>query len=244
MIVLLIAMLPASIPVVYYSFKLRGFAIYSKMWKPWKRLALGWLMMLIAVITGIMEFSILLVTGIFNQRIISWITMTLLVSPMGFCVFTTLYLTITGIQQFYLSAKVAVNPNQEIEKLRYIIIIHKLFGATIYDKKMGEWELDPDLIGGFLGVLQTFSSEIKRKDAPMRKMEYKDFEIILEQGNYAIFSLFIDGNESDWIREKLSVFRKEFETQFEQNFKEWSGETTIFEKSDFLVERIFELYRL
>ncbi|NVM03539.1 MAG: hypothetical protein HWN67_14515 [Candidatus Helarchaeota archaeon] len=244
MIVLLIAMLPASIPVVYYSFKLRGFAIYSKMWKPWKKLALGWLMMLIAVISGITEFGILLITGIFNQRIISWITMTLLVAPMGFCVFTTLYLTITGIKQFYLSAKIAINPNQEIEKLRYIIIIHKSVGATIYDKKLGEWELDPDLIGGFLGVLQRFSSKIKRKDAPMRKMEYKDFEIILEQGKYAIFSLFIDGNESDWIREKLNFFTKEFEKKYEENFKQWSGETTTFEKSDFLVERIFELYRL
>ncbi|MFX1450496.1 MAG: hypothetical protein ACFFCM_06625 [Promethearchaeota archaeon] len=244
LIALLLAMLPVSIPIVYYAFKLRGLTKYSEMWRPWKKLALGWLMMLVGVITGLTEFSILLVTGIFNQRIISWITMTLIVSPMGVCVFITLYLTITGIQQFYLSASVATNPTQEIEKLRYIIAIHKLVGATIFDKKLGEWELDPDLIGGFLGALQKFSSEFKRKDAPMRKMEYKDFEIILEQGNYAIFALFIDGSESEWIREKLNVFSKEFEKQFEENFKDWSGETTTFEKSEFLVERIFELYRV
>jgi len=156
-------------------------------------------------------------------------------------------MTIDGIRSFYKKAQVSVNPEQEIKKLRYIFSIHNEVGVTIYQRKLGEWELETDLIGGFLTAIQSFSSEIKKMSTSMRKMEYKDFEIIIERGKYAFFAIFIDGTESYWIRDKLSLFSKEFENLFEENLKIWTGELTVFEKSEkceFLINRVFELYRL
>ena len=40
--IVLVGLVIVSIPVVYYAFKLQGFVKYSKMWKPWKKLAFGW----------------------------------------------------------------------------------------------------------------------------------------------------------------------------------------------------------
>ncbi|MFX1450461.1 MAG: hypothetical protein ACFFCM_06450 [Promethearchaeota archaeon] len=244
LILLLVAFLPVAIPLVYYAFKLQGFTKHSKMWKPWKKFALGWLLLVIAIITGVTEFSLMIILEVLKQRYITWLFIGIIVSPLMIFTFITIFLTIIGIKEFYRSAAIAVYPEEEIGKLRYILAIHGEVGATIYDKKLGDWELDPDLIGGFLGVIQEFSSEIKKIRAPMRKMEYKDFEIILEQGKYAIFALFIDGIESYWLREKLLSFSRDFEKQFEENFKDWSGELTPFEKAEILVDRNFELYRL
>ncbi|NVM03069.1 MAG: hypothetical protein HWN67_12075, partial [Candidatus Helarchaeota archaeon] len=213
LILLLISFLPVAIPLVYYAFKLQGFTKHSKMWKPWKKFALGWLLLVMAIITGITEFSLMIVMEVLKQRYITWLGIGIIISPLMIFTFITIFLTIRGIQQFYRSATISVYPQKEIGKLRYILVIHRKVGATIYDKKLGDWELDSDLIGGFLGVIQEFSSEIKKVREPMRKMEYKNFEIILEQGKYAIFALFIDGVESYWLREKLTLFSRDFEKE-------------------------------
>ena len=160
------------------------------------------------------------------------------------CVLLSIILTSKGIQNFYKNVKIALEPKREIEKLRYIMVIHKLHDATVFNRKLGDLELDPVLIGGFLNSIQTFSSEIKDKGTFMRKMEYKDFEILFEQGEYILSALFIDGEESDWLREKLKLFSQEFERNFEDKLKDWKSEVSAFKKSDALIERIFELYRL
>ncbi|MFX0140909.1 MAG: hypothetical protein ACFFDN_45140 [Candidatus Hodarchaeota archaeon] len=244
LILLLLGLIPLTFPLLFYAFKLRGFVKYSNMWQPWKKLAIGWALMVLAGISGATEFGFIILLDILKQRFITWIGFGLILSPMVIIVLISISLTSKGIQQFYKSAKVALNPKHEIKKIRYIIAIHNIIGATIYDKKMGAWELDPDLIGGLLNAIQEFSSEIKKMRAPMRKLEYRDFEIIIEQGKYAIFALFIDGRESDWLRDKLNTFCNEFEKDFEKNLKNWTGEISTFEKSNVILERIFELYRI
>ena len=206
--------------------------------------------MIIAAISGISEMTILIFADIFITKFISVTTWVILLSPVIVCVLITIILTLMGIRQFYLNASIALNPKQELKKLRYIMSIHHESGITVYNKKLGDWELDPSLVGGFLNAVQSFSHEIKRvnhetkQSEGMHKMEYKDFEILFEEGKYTLMSLIIDGKESNWLREKLNLFTTEFERKFEERFKNWTSELSVFEKSESLVDRIFELYRL
>ena len=131
-----------------------------------------------------------------------------------------------------------------ILSLRYIIVVHTQVGATIYNRKLGDWQMEADLIGGFLSAIQDFSLEIKKKQIPIEKMAYKEFEIMLEQGNYVLTALFIDGKGSEWIREKQKLFVKKFEKYYESNLKNWKGELTHFSNAGYLVDEVFELYRV
>jgi len=133
---------------------------------------------------------------------------------------------------------------QDLLKLRYLMVIHNDVGATVYNRKLGTWQMDSDLIGGFLTAMQDFSLEIKKKSIPIRRMEYKEFEIMLEQGKYILVALFIDGKGSDWLRKKQQLYVKKFEKYFESNLKHWKGELTFFNNSGFLVDEVFELYRV
>jgi len=86
---------------------------------------------------------------------------------------------------------------QELKKFRYLMVIHNEVGCTLFNRKFGNWELDPDLIGRFLTDLQNFSSEIRKKQILIQKLEYRDFVIILEQRIYTLVDLFIDGKKSN-----------------------------------------------
>ncbi|MHA1301167.1 MAG: prenyltransferase/squalene oxidase repeat-containing protein [Candidatus Helarchaeota archaeon] len=133
---------------------------------------------------------------------------------------------------------------REILNYRYLMVIHNNIGATVYNRKLGEWELDPDLIGGFLTAIQSFGSEIKKEKETIKSMEYKGFGIVMEQGEYVLTALFIDGKESDWTRKKVKQFVKEFEKEFGDALKDWKGEVATFKKSGFLVDKVFELFRV
>ncbi|MFX1310393.1 MAG: hypothetical protein ACFE8C_11890, partial [Promethearchaeota archaeon] len=133
---------------------------------------------------------------------------------------------------------------ENILNLRFLIVIQKDMGASVFNRKLGEWYMDSDLIGGFLTAIQGFSSEIKKKALPIKRMEYKDFQIILEQGNYTFAALFIDGEETDWLRNKLQLFVESFEKNHAENLKHWKGELASFRDSGYLIDKIFELYRV
>lgn len=133
---------------------------------------------------------------------------------------------------------------KEILKVRYLMVIHYRVGASVYSRKLGHWKMDSDIIGGFLTAMQDFSAEIKKKNIPMKRMEYKEFEILIEQGKYIFAALFVDGKESDWLRKNLQSYVRKFEKFFESSLKQWRGELRTFSNSGFLVDEVFELYRV
>ncbi len=133
---------------------------------------------------------------------------------------------------------------QYLLQLRYLLVIHRSVGATIFHRQFGTWVLNPDLISGFLTAIQSFGSEIKSETAPIRKMSYKGFEILLNQGELIFAALIVDGNTSEWLEQKLAAFTKEFEKEFHSNLKSWSGELTQFKSAGLMVDRTFELFRV
>ena len=112
--------------------------------------------------------------------------------------------------------------------------IHSVFGT---------WEINPDLISGFLTAIQCFGSEIKSETASIQKMAYKGFDILLNQGDLILAALIVDGATSEWHETKLALFTKEFEQEFYDNLKGWSGELSQFKSAGLMIDRIFELFR-
>ena len=132
----------------------------------------------------------------------------------------------------------------EILKLRYIIVVHANIGASLYSRKLGDWNINSDIIGGFLTAIQNFSSEINKKKILIESLKYQDFEILIAQGTYIFTALFINGKESDWLRNKTKLFIEEFERNYQHDLKYWKGELNIFKNSSYLIDKTFETYRV
>jgi len=105
LILILLGLLPMSLPLIHYAFKLRGFVKYSEMWQPWKKLALGWLLLIIGALSGVFAFSYIVFSGMINKPYISIIFLMTILSPMVICMIITIILTFLGIKEFYNNAK-------------------------------------------------------------------------------------------------------------------------------------------
>ena len=108
LIIVLITLIPFSLPLLYYAFKLKGFVQYSKMWQPWKKLALGWFLLVVGAVSGLLVFVFLLASGMVNQPFISVLFLLLMMSPLLVFMGLTMALTYIGIRDFYKNAKEAV----------------------------------------------------------------------------------------------------------------------------------------
>ena len=74
-------------------------------------------------------------------------------------------------------------------------------------------------------------------------MAYKGFEILLNQGDSIFAALIFDGATSEWREKQLALFTKEFEREFHENLKAWTGELNQFKSAGLMIDRIFELFR-
>lgn len=108
LIVVLIGLISASVPLIYYATKLQGFVKYSKMWAPWKKLALGWLLIILGGVAGIAILSSIYLLGFVNQPFVTVTFLFLILSPLIIFVLISITLTLIGIRQFYQNAKKAV----------------------------------------------------------------------------------------------------------------------------------------
>ncbi|NVM03537.1 MAG: hypothetical protein HWN67_14505 [Candidatus Helarchaeota archaeon] len=109
LIIVLIALIPFSLPLLYYAFKLKGFVQYSRMWQPWKKLALGWLLLVVGAVSGLSVFVYLLVSGVVNQPYISVLFLLVMMTPLLTFMGLTMVLTYVGIKNFYKNAKEAIS---------------------------------------------------------------------------------------------------------------------------------------
>ncbi|MHA1798461.1 MAG: hypothetical protein ACTSVY_08420, partial [Candidatus Helarchaeota archaeon] len=119
--------------------------------------------------------------------------------------------------------------------LKYLMVIHKETGLTIYEKGFYGTEFDPDLIGGFLTAIQNFGSEISSQETAMKKLVYKDFQIELEDGDYIRAALILNGEPTKYLIKNLLKFVNSFENTFRDELQDWAGNLKIFrEKEDAL----------
>ncbi|MHC1591306.1 MAG: zinc ribbon domain-containing protein, partial [Candidatus Helarchaeales archaeon] len=133
---------------------------------------------------------------------------------------------------------------EEIERnysawiLRYLMVIDKGAGLTIFSKSFGDLEMDTDLVSGFLTAIQSFGMEVSRKETSMRKLSYQDFEIEIEEGDYIRAALVLQGKVTKYLVRNLFDFVKRFENEFENALNPFTGNITVFQRADDFSEDI------
>ena len=105
---IMVSLIPISIPLLYYAFKLRSFVKYSEMWQPWKKLSIGWLMLVIAAVSGIMTFISILIFDLIKLPFVSIMEFVIILSPIIVFFVVTILFTFVGIRSFYKRAKEVV----------------------------------------------------------------------------------------------------------------------------------------
>ena len=134
---------------------------------------------------------------------------------------------------------------EDLLKISYILIIHKEAGVTIYNKQIS-MEIDSDLIGGFLTAISQFRSEIKKtKDQPVMQkgfeMDYYDFKIVINDGDFVRVALILDGIPSKQLEENQEAFTNRFEKKFSPLLEDFTGDIRPYKETDELVERVFNI---
>ncbi|MHA1271286.1 MAG: hypothetical protein ACTSPY_15950 [Candidatus Helarchaeota archaeon] len=131
---------------------------------------------------------------------------------------------------------------KSLQSLRYLLILHKESGITIFSVNFSEQKLDPDLVSGFLSAISSFGMELSGgQSIGIRKMEYESLKIVLQQGNYVNVGLILDDFPEQWLDLRLKTFVKALETQYKEYLEKWSGDVRPFKDIGILFARIFEI---
>ncbi|MBD3227998.1 MAG: hypothetical protein GF329_07395 [Candidatus Lokiarchaeota archaeon] len=131
---------------------------------------------------------------------------------------------------------------KSLQSLRYLLILHKQVGITIYSVNFSDQELDPDLVSGFLSAISSFGMELSGgQSIGIRKMEYESLKIVLQQGNYVNVGLILDDFPEDWLDLRLKTFVRALENQYKQYLENWTGDVRPFKTIGKLFAKIFEI---
>jgi hypothetical protein len=134
----------------------------------------------------------------------------------------------------------------DLLKIAFIMIIDKVGGLSIYDKKISLEGLDSDLISGFLQAISQFRTEIKKDATGSTKgkgfeMDYYDFKIVITDGDYVRVALILEGVPSNKLKESQWAFTEHFERRFETELKNFNGDVRPFRVADDLIEKHFNI---
>ncbi|TFF88626.1 MAG: hypothetical protein EU549_02660 [Promethearchaeota archaeon] len=131
---------------------------------------------------------------------------------------------------------------KSLQSLRFLLVVHKDVGVTIFSKNFSENALDADLISGFLTAISSFGMELSGgQSIGIKKMEYESLKIVLQQGTYVNVGLILDDFPEQWLDLRLKTFVKALETQYKENLKSWTGDVSPYRSIDNLFDKIFEI---
>ncbi|MFX1295607.1 MAG: hypothetical protein ACFFD2_12250, partial [Promethearchaeota archaeon] len=121
-----------------------------------------------------------------------------------------------------------------------LIITYNKSGIIIFQHNFTNEILNNELIGGFLSAIQSFGSEITKKDTSMRKLEYEQFSIQLEKGKNTMSALITSGYTTTYDIKNLKEFVVTFEEKFKRELKEFNGNVSPFNETETLINQFFE----
>ncbi len=139
-----------------------------------------------------------------------------------------------------------VSKLNDVLNIQHVLVIHKDSGTAILSQSMGTEKIDPNLISGFLTAMTSFQSEIsvKKKDPTGKKgfiLDYADFKILLEDGEFTRTALILEADASDTLKETLVRFIQRYESRYHKELAAWRGNLKELEGGENLIEEVFEI---
>ena len=130
--------------------------------------------------------------------------------------------------------------NYSLRVAHYLLIIYKLSGLCLFSYKFSPGEFDPDLISGFLQAIQSFGSEFSTsQESGMKRLSYKDFEIIIEEGEFIRVALVGIGKITSYLDDRLKDFVTLFSDQFREDLVRFEGRIEQFRPAEAIIKNLF-----
>ncbi len=125
--------------------------------------------------------------------------------------------------------------------LTHLMVIYKTNGIVLIANSFIEEEMGSgDLIGGFLTAIQSFGIEISKRDTPMKRLKYEDFEIEIKDGDFVRIALILQGEPIPLVDKQINDFCKKFESKYYSDLSDFSGDITKFqEETPEIIKGIF-----
>ncbi len=127
-----------------------------------------------------------------------------------------------------------------------ILVLHKEIGVALLKQNFTKEEIDGDMIGGFLQAITNFKYEIKDRQSRGEEKEsilldYRDYKILLEDGEYIRCALILNSEPSDNIKISQKEFISDFEGKYRDHLANFKGELDGFRGSIELIDKHFNM---
>ncbi|MFX1565834.1 MAG: hypothetical protein ACFFCH_07585 [Promethearchaeota archaeon] len=141
----------------------------------------------------------------------------------------------------------------DIHKIRRILLIHKETGLCLLDPIVDR-KMRANLVSALIQAITAFglnlteteeSPDIHHDSSSLQQITYRDFHIIVHDGQYMRNALIFKQPPSSQIGTRLEEFTKRFEGQYQDTLENWVGRLNIFgEAIDLVDEYLFISLRL
>jgi hypothetical protein len=141
-------------------------------------------------------------------------------------------------------------------EMQYRYTIEEVFlvdNAGVLLVHLSQWEskaIDAKLVSGMLTAVQEFvkdsfrgsdnGPQIKMNEGALGKLEYGDFQIVLERGTYTFLSAVISGNDNKRLRKRMKDVIDEFETKYSSVLVDWDGDMARFDGAKRIVGQLLK----
>jgi len=123
----------------------------------------------------------------------------------------------------------------DVLNIKHVIIMEKETGLVLLNYPVSTSHIDVDLLSGFIQANITFSESNKvsgnnntSEMTHFYEFQYKDFNILLRDGNYVRTCIILDHKASMYMRNNMKQFIVSFEEKFKEKFQSLR-ETGIFD---------------
>lgn len=106
--------------------------------------------------------------------------------------------------------------------------------------KLSLFKSDEALISGYLTAVSSVSKELGYEEAELRSIKRGDREILLEDGVFTRVIVLVD-RDHHRIRQGIFELQRRFETTYSKMLSNWTGDRTVFTKSNDFVEDVARL---
>lgn len=142
-------------------------------------------------------------------------------------------------------------------EIRYRYTIEEVFlvdnaGVLLVHMSRGESKaIDAKLVSGMLTAVQEFVrdsfigndalEDIGFDEGALGKLEYGDFQIVIERGVYTFLSAVISGYDNKRLRRRMRDVVEEFEAKYSHVLVDWDGDMAKFEGAERIVGRLLKV---
>ncbi len=141
-------------------------------------------------------------------------------------------------------------------EIRYRYKIEEVFlvdnaGVLLVHLSRGESKaIDAKLVSGMLTAVQEFvrdsfrgseeTEDMEFDEGALGKLEYGDFQIVIERGTYTFLSAVISGYDNKRLRKRMKDAVEEFETKYSSVLVDWDGDMEKFKGAEEIIGRLLK----